>query len=579
MVDLRSQPFSLDDDAVSWVHETIAAMTLEEKIGQLFINLNTRFTPDYLDTVLDEYHVGGIRYMGADSAAVQEHIRYAQSRSKIPLLVASNPEMGGAGSADDGTLVATHLQAGSHPDAGIARAMGRVAGAETAAMGCNWAFAPIVDIHYNWRNTVIGTRAFGNTPDVVIERAKEYFDGISESRTVCAMKHFPGDGIDERDQHVVTTYNTMAADEWDATYGRVYREMIAHGVQSIMVGHIGAPELSRKFRPGLSDAEILPATLSPELLQDLLRGELGFNGVILTDASMMVGMTQAMRRADAVPAAIAAGCDMFLFFRSPAEDFGYMLEGYRSGVISEQRLQDALERILGLKASLGLHRIPRDELVPPVEALSVIGGAEHHAVAADIADKTVTLIKDTQGTLPLDPATHRRIRLYGITGDSDFTGTDPHGYLAVAKEELEAAGFEVSVFKNAAQRRAEGEEGVFFHTVMTDEANGQYAEKYDAAVVFANVAGFAQEATVRIRWSSPMAAEVPWYVTEVPTVFVSLQQPNHLIDVPMVKTMIHAHNPSREAIHATVQKIIGASAFHGTFNDNVWCGDTFGTRL
>ncbi len=130
--------------------------------------------------------------------------------------------------------------------------MGRVAGRGTAAIGCNWAFAPIVDIHYNWRNTVISTRSFGNTPDVVIERAKEYFDGHQRIRTsVCAMKHFPGDGIDERDQHVVTSYNTLGYDEWDRSYGRVYREMIEHGVQSIMIGHIGAPELSRRFRPGI----------------------------------------------------------------------------------------------------------------------------------------------------------------------------------------------------------------------------------------------------------------------------------------------------------------------------------------
>jgi beta-N-acetylhexosaminidase len=126
--------------------------------------------------------------------------------------------------------------------------------------------------------------------------------------------------------------------------------------------------------------------------------------------------------------------------------------------------------------------------------------------------------------------------------------------------------------------KAEGEEGVYFHTVMADEANAVYPEKYDAAIVFANVAGFAQDASVRIRWSTPMAAEIPWYVTEVPTVFVSLNQPNHLIDVPMVKTMVHAHNPSREAIHAAVEKITGASEFQGTFNANVWC-DTWGTRL
>ncbi len=578
MVDLTAKPFYLDDTAVAWVRSTIDAMTLEEKIGQLFINLNTAFTPEYLDHVLDTYHVGGMRYRGADADTVQAHLRYAQSKSKLPLLIASNPEMGGFGSADDGTLVATHLQAGSHPDKSIARDMGRVAGIETAAIGCNWAFAPIVDIHYNWRNTVISTRSFGNTPEVVIERAKEYFDGITESKTVCAIKHFPGDGVDERDQHVVTTWNTLGVDDWHASYGRVYRELIDHGVHAIMAGHIGAPELSRKYRPGIADHEILPATLAPELLQDLLRGELGFNGLILTDASLMIGLTSAMRRRELVPAAIAAGCDMFLFFRNADEDFRYMLDGYRSGVITEARLQEALERILALKAALGLHTTPREELVPGPEALAIVGSAAHHAIAAAVADKTVTLVKDTQHNLPLRPETHRRIRLYGITGQSDFTGTDPTAYLRIAQEELEAAGFEVHPFKDARQRIAEGEAGVTFHGVLREEANAAYADKYDAAIVFANVTGFAQEASVRIRWSAPMAAEIPWYVTEVPTVFVSLAQPNHLIDVPMVKTMIHAHAPSREAIRAAVEKIQGKSEFQGTFNENVFC-DTFGTRL
>lgn len=461
--------------------------------------------------MVGEFHVGGIRYMGAPAHRVQEHIRYAQHRAKIPLLVASNPEMGGFGSADDGTLVATHLQAGSAPDASVVREMGRVA------------------------------------------------------------------GVDEQDQHVVTTWNTFDYRHWNETYGRVYRAMFDHGVQSVMVGHIGAPELSRHFRPGIADEDLMPATLAPELVTDPLRGELGFNGLVVTDASMMVGMTSAMRRRDLVPHAVAAGCDMFLFFRDPAEDLGYMLDGYRDGVISEERLQDALERILGLKASLGLHTTPKDALVPPPDAVAVVGSAQHHAVAAAAADKAVTLVKDTQHALPLSPQTHRRIRLYGVAGAADFTGVDPRGFLAIARDELEAVGFEVSVFKDARQRQAEGEENVYFHTVMADEANGHYADDYDAAIVFANVAGFAQEATVRIRWSSPMAAEIPWYVTEVPTVFVSLNQPNHLIDVPMVKTLVHAYNPSREAIHAAVQKIIGASEFHGTFNENVWC-DTFATR-
>ncbi|WP_125609640.1 gluconokinase, GntK/IdnK-type [Specibacter cremeus] len=577
-VDLRAAPFNLADADIAWVESTIESMTLEEKIGQLFINHNNDYSPVYLDEVLEKYHVGGMRYRPGPSAAVQEHIRYAQSKTKVPLLVASNPEMGGAGSCDDGTFVSTHLQAGSHPDKSIARKMGQVAGVETAALGCNWAFAPIVDIHYNWRNTVISTRAFGNTPEVVVERAKEYFDGISESPTACAIKHFPGDGIDERDQHVVTSYNTLGYDEWNTTYGHVYREMIGHGVQSIMVGHIGAPELSRRFRPGMADADILPATLAPELLGDLLRGELGFNGLILTDASQMVGITAAMKRRDLVPAAIAAGCDMFLFFRNPEEDFGFMLDGYRNGVITEARLLDALRRILALKASLGLHRKSRDELVPPVEALAAIGSPAHVAVAAEIADKTVTLVKDTAHNLPITPATHKRIRLYGISGGADFTRADPLGYLDLVQEELERAGFEVHRFRTADERTAAGEAGVNFMSVIAEEGTADYPEKYDAAFVFANVKGFAQEAAIRIKWSTPMAAEIPWYTTEVPTVFVSLNQPNHLIDVPMVKTAIHAHAATREAIRATVAKIQGLSAFQGTFNDNVFC-DSFDTRL
>lgn len=128
MVDLTAAPFSLDATGITWVERTIASLSLEEKIGQLFINLNTSFERAYLDGIIDNFHVGGMRYMGADSRTVQDQIRYAQSRSKVPLLVASNPEMGGAGSISDGTLVTTHRGAGSYPDTSIARDLGAVGG-------------------------------------------------------------------------------------------------------------------------------------------------------------------------------------------------------------------------------------------------------------------------------------------------------------------------------------------------------------------------------------------------------------------------------------------------------------------
>lgn len=579
MVDLAAAPFGLNDDEARWVRETIDGMTLDEKVGQLVINLNVSFNERYLDHIVDDYKVGGIRYRGADSPVIQDHIRHMQDRSPIPLLVASNPEMGGFGSADDGTLVCTHLQAGSHPDASIARQMGVVAGREIAALGCNWAFAPVVDIHMNWRNTVVATRSFGDDAALVAERAAAYFDGISESGVACAIKHFPGDGVDERDQHVSASFNTLDYDTWDATYGLVYRELIAKGVQSVMVGHIGAPALSRTFRPTLTDDEILPATIAPELLNDLLRDRLGFNGLIVSDASSMIGAARALPRRELVPAMIAAGCDMLLFMRNADEDLSYLRTAIEDGTIAEGRLQAALERILGLKASLGLQRKhAAGELVPGREALEIVGSEAHHRIAADIADKTVTLVKDTRSNLPITPKSHPRIRLYGVSGDADFTGSDPKAYLRIFREELEAAGFEVDVFRTLAERVADGEEGVFFHTMLHDEANEKYAEKYDAAILVANVTGFAQESTLRIRWSTPLAAEIPWYTTEVPTVLVSTALPTHLIDVPWVNTVIHAHAPSTENIRAAVAKMQGLSPFTGTFNENVWC-DTWETHL
>jgi beta-N-acetylhexosaminidase len=577
--DLTATPYELDKEAIAWVRTTIDSMSVDEKVGQLFINLNNRFDEDFVNHIVDNYHPGGMRYNHTDSASVQAHIRHAQSRSKIPLLVASNIEAGGNGACTDGTHVATPLQTASTPDTDAARQMGLVGARESRALGCNWAFTPIVDIHSNWRNTVIATRAFGNDHETVIKYAQAYCDGVREGAgdrpMALCMKHFPGDGRDERDQHVVTSYNDCSAEEWDASYRKIWEWGIGAGVESIMVGHIMLPEYSRKLRPGIKDADILPATVSPELLTDLLRSDLGFNGVVLTDASIMVGLTSALPRERQMVQAITAGCDMILFFRNHDEDFGFVRDAIESGEITQDRLDDALTRILGLKAKLGLHRRrDKDDLVPPVDELAVIGCAEHHEIAARIADRTIALLKDTAETLPLDPVRHRRLRLYCLESAPDFTGVTPE-FKRVAIEELTSAGFEVSVYKTVQELAAEGQRPDM-QTFISAETQG-YPEKYDAALILANVSDFAQQGALRIKWSMPMGPEMPWYAAEVPTVFVSLNMPNHLIDVPMVKTAVNAHTPTRETVQALVAKLIGRSEFTGTHNDNVWC-DSWDTR-
>ena len=576
--DLTAAPYGLDAEAIAWVESTIDSMADDEKVGQLFINLNNRFDDDFVNHIIDTYHPGGMRYNHTDSASVQAHIRHAQSRSEIPLLVASNIEAGGNGACTDGTHVATPLQTASTPDTDAARQMGLVGARESRALGCNWAFTPIVDIHSNWRNTVIATRAFGNNHETVTTYAQAYCDGVREGAgdrpIALCMKHFPGDGRDERDQHVVTSYNDCSVEEWDASYRKIWEWGIGAGIESIMVGHIMLPEYSRKLRPGIKDADILPATVSPELLTDLLRNDLRFNGVILTDASIMVGLTSTLPRERQMVQAITAGCDMILFFRNHDEDFGYVRDAVQSGEITAERLDDALTRILGLKAKLGLHRRNKDDLVPPVEELDVVGCAEHHEIAARIADRTIALLKDTAGTLPLDTTRHRRLRLYCLESAPDFTGVTPE-FKRVAIDELTAAGFEVSVYKTVQELAAEGQRPDM-QTFISAETEG-YADKYDAALIVANVSDFAQQGALRIKWSMPMGPEMPWYAAEVPTVFVSLNMPNHLIDVPMVKTAINAHTPTKETVQALVAKLIGRSEFTGTHNDNVWC-DSWDTR-
>ncbi len=561
MVDLKAKPFYLNNEDIKWVKDTISEMSLEEKIGQLFI---TRIHGDLgapeNEEIIKKYHVGGIRYASKSSEEVYEFIKNMQDASKIPLLAAANCDNGGDGACTDGTFIASGAMTEAAESEKVAYNAGLVSGREEAALGVNWNFDPCVDILYNWRNTIVNTRAYGNDPDKVIKYTSAYLEGLKDSEVgeiASCVKHFPGDGVEERDQHLVLGINDFEPSKWDDTFGRVYKHHIDNGLMSIMAGHIAMPEYQKKLKPELTEQDIMPATLASELLNDLLRDKLGFNGLIVTDASHMLGMTAAMPRKDYVPGAIAAGCDMFLFFNDYEEDFQFMLDGYKNGVISEERLNDALERILGLKAAVNLHKkSDRGELMPKKDSLNIIGQDEHLDMAAEAADKGITLVKDSLDQLPITPETHPRIKLYYLYGElggiynSDISSRD-----RIIKE-LEKAGFEVDL--NDGEAREKGK-------IM------DYRDNYDAAFVFADVRGYAQQNNYRIQWKAPMANEVPWYSAEVPTVFVSLNYTNHFIDVPMVKTFINAHGNTEEVIKQTIQKIMGKSKFNGSYNENVWC--------
>lgn len=344
LVDLRKKPYNLDEEAICWVEDTIAAMTLEEKIGQLFVNMGASRSEDYLTQVLEDYHIAAVRYNKGMASEIWDQNYILQTKSKIPMLIAANTEAGGDGAVNDGTKVGDEIKVAATNDPKYAYEMGRIAGLEASAVGCNASFAPIVDLTRNWRNPIIANRNWGANVDQIIELSKEYMKGIMEYGIMPFAKHFPGDGIDERDHHLSFASNPMTKEEWLSSFGRIYGELAEAGLPGIMAGHIHLPNVEKAMHPERELDDMLPASLNKTLLDELLRGELGYNGAIVTDASHMVAMTASMPRRLLLPTAIEAGCDLFLFFNDPDEDLQWMKEGYEAGILSDERLHDALRR-------------------------------------------------------------------------------------------------------------------------------------------------------------------------------------------------------------------------------------------
>ena len=573
MVNLREKPYYLNDEQIQWVEDTIAGMTIEEKIGQLFVNMvgnAEERKPENIKKVLDTYHPGAIRYHNAPKEEIWAMADCLQKTTKIPLLIASNCEAGGNGGTGGGTPIANGAAMAAIDSEEAVTEMATISAREAAAVGCNWNFAPIVDLLYNWRNTIVQLRAFNDNPEDVIRYAKAFFKGMKTQNIATCMKHFPGDGTEENDQHLIMGVNEYDCDKWDATFGKVYKELIDAGVMTIMAGHIALPAYSKKLRPGIKDEDIRPATLAPELITDLLKGQLGFNGLVVTDASHMIGMFGAtIPRKEQVPQAIAAGCDMYLFFNDREEDFGYMMEGYRNGTITEERLNDALHRILGVKAALNLHILQKEgKLVAPKENLAVVGCEEHHKASREFADKYVTLVKDRLNYLPMTPERYKRIKLMYIGSEAvviagtKFKSNDENIIKDIVSQ-LEEAGFEVD---------AEVPSG-FEVDAEVPSAKGKmedFKKKYDCVLLILNVQGFAQFNTMRVKWDEP--TKQPWYMSELPTFVVSLSYTNNLIDVPMARCYINSYMDHHESFAATLEKMMGKSEFKGRYNENVFCG-------
>ena len=585
MVDLRAKPYYLSDEDIAWVENTIASMTDEEKVGQLFWQLTSSNKEEYLQELMEKYHLGGCRYNGMPGQFVLNQNRILQKYAKVPVFIACNPEKGGDGVCVDGTQVAAQVKIGATGKTAYAQAMGRISGAQIKATGCNMAFAPVADITYNWECEEVLLRAYGNDHKLVAEMAKAYMDGIHETEGVYACaKHFPGNGQDYRDAHISNNVNHFTHDKWMETYGHVYKTLIDGGLDAIMGGHILMPEYMAEINPDINADTIMPGTLCKEIMTDLLRGELGFNGMVVTDASHMVGMTNRMKRVDMLPAAINAGCDMFLFFNDPAEDFETMLNAYRTGVIGEERMVEALTRILGLKASRGMHKMTQEQLCGTDEELAAaLNNPEFKAIAPAVSKDALTLVKyKDEGVLPITPEKYKRIMLVNIKGAE----TPMAKLMAIAMgggagkkrpvdklcDKLNEKGFEAFVYESPLDKvMKEVEQGKPFNMNLYfagKNAIADFVSGQDLVISFFDVGGGHPSFGL-----SKGGGEIPWYVHELPVIGISVNKPTMLADAPMLRTYINTYDSNEHTLDALVEALMtGKEAFKGTDPIDAYCG-------
>lgn len=565
MFDYRAKPFYLDDEDVAWVEKTFSEMTEDEKIQSLFFPCMRNYDEASIDELLNTLHPCGVMYRPCSAEEAVNATNMFRKKCKIPMLIAANLEKGGNGIVNEGTLIGAPLEIAATDNIENARRLGILCAREGKAVGANYAFAPIIDIDYNFRNPITNTRTFGSDPARVAAFGAAYTEECQKLGVCVSIKHFPGDGRDERDQHLVTSINDLSCEDWMATYGNNYKASIDKGALTVMVGHIMQPAWEKRINPDLKDEDIMPATLSPELIgpEGLLRKYLGFNGVICTDATTMAGFTIPMDRSKSVPYSIACGADIFLFNKNMEEDLEYMRKGVQDGIITKERLDEAVKRVLALKAALKLYKQTEDLKLD--DALAVLGCEEHQQWAKEIADQAVTLVKEEKGVLPLDP-NKKRVLYYPIESGQGVGYSVKAGVCDHFKQLLEKEGFEVTTFTPP-----QGFEG---KTPRQDEVT----KGYDYIIYLANMSTKSNQTTVRIEWAQPMGANCPHYLNSVPTIFISVENPYHLLDVPRIKTFINAYNSNDYVLDAIIDKIMGRSEFKGKNPVDPFCGK-WDTRL
>ena len=419
----------LDADAERWVAATLKKMTLDEKVGQLIVS---SFRAEYLSTDSDEYDalvasirdykIGGFHVFGGTEMvpdvlldahygtvtlgqplAAASILNRLQAIAPYPLLITADFETGAGFRLEGATGFPRNMAFGAAGDDTLAYEAGRITAVESRAIGVHVNFAPVVDVNNNPRNPVINTRSYGEDPDLVGKLGASYIRGLQSAGMLATLKHFPGHGDTDVDSHLGLPIIKDPRESLEKTEFPPFKAGIAAGAGAIMTAHIEMP--------ALDPTPATPTTLSAPIVTGVLRREMAFDGLVYTDSMGMAGVTALYKPGEAAVRAIKAGNDIVLHSPDDGAAFAGIRAAVQSGEIPAAQLDASVTRVLRAKARAGLHRTRAVNL----DALAnAVGGRAHQAVADEVSQRSITLVKDQKNQVPLKAARDAQILYLSI---------------------------------------------------------------------------------------------------------------------------------------------------------------------
>jgi beta-N-acetylhexosaminidase len=515
-------------------------LTLREKIGQTVIEtgeslVRTNMSDEQLAAYLKKYPIGGvfdggevIHDTGPVSAEIEGRIERLRKASKVPLIICGDMECG-AGANAVGLTRITHLSGvGATRSKTLAYDFGRTTAMEARSIGFDWLFTPVADLVQNPFNYLVADRSISDDPKIATPLLISMMHGYQENGIAATAKHFPGDGVDYRNQHLTTSCNGLTQSAWKKNHGAVFQSLIDGGIMAIMTGHISLPcyQSDSEFVNG----RYLPATLSYDLTTKLLKGKMGFKGVVVSDALIMGGFIK-FYGDDAYVRCVAAGTDMLLW--PPEQYFDDMERAVQTGRVPMSRLNDAVQRIWRLKQKLGL--INTNNLSPRLltdEDRSFIQNT-----AQRIAERSITLVRNRNALLPLNSSAIHSVAIIPISNKEKRI----NGAAKLLQSEMSARGISTSI-----------QQGLWL------EAMPQVAAENDLVIYLVAEAGFQNWSGKALQdtWTSGMAGREK-------TIVVSLDNPFHSDEFIAADTYINAYDSSDVVIAALVRGLFGEIAFTG----------------